>query len=94
MKEAVRFKTMPAGSIQAGMIVQTNIRLRIKGWRVVTHIAIPPRGGVQFELNKTGEAKNSVMYDDHRWDDQVAYQVDQDGEPVIVEVEDRLKKRN
>jgi len=74
------------------MVIQTTVFLGVKGWRVVTLIIVPPSGGVRFELNKDGKADNPVMYDNHKWDDQVAYQVDTSGKPIMVEVEDRLKK--
>lgn len=83
---------MPADSIRAGMVVQTNVFLGVKGWRVVTFTMISPSGGVRFELNKDGKANNPVMYDNHKRDDQVVYRVDTNDEPITVEVEDRLKK--
>jgi hypothetical protein len=92
MKQSVRSNTIQAGAVRTGMVVQTNVFLWFKGWRVVTHTAA--RHLVELELNKTGERANSVIYDTYRWYDLVTYQVDADGKPVMVEVEDRVKKKD
>lgn len=92
MRQSIPSRQMEAGAIQTGMVVRAKPPAFRKVWRVVTHITIPPNGKIKLELNPTGKKKEEVIYDTYGSYDLVTYQVDQDGNPIKVGVEPRVKK--